>query len=59
MSTIQTDFDLKDVKMQGGDFAQKDLAVKVNNEVRNDIVVRSYMTYCGMFHEVTSVSFTG
>ncbi|KAF9311679.1 hypothetical protein BG003_007149 [Podila horticola] len=46
VSTIQTDFDLKDVKMQGGDFAQKDLAVKVNNEVRNDIVVRSYMTYC-------------
>jgi ATP-dependent helicase IRC3 len=59
VSTIQTDFDLRDVKMQGGDFAQKDLAVKVNNEVRNDIVVRSYMTYCGMFHEVTSASFTG
>lgn len=47
MSTIQTDFDLKDVKMQGGDFSQKDLAVKVNTEIRNDIVVRSYMTYCG------------
>ncbi|KAF9388321.1 hypothetical protein CPB97_001245 [Podila verticillata] len=46
VSTIQTDFDLKDVKMQGGDFAQKDLAVKVNTEIRNDIVVRSYMTYC-------------
>ncbi|KAG0335292.1 hypothetical protein BG004_000057 [Podila humilis] len=46
VSTIQTDFDLKDVKMQGGDFSQKDLAVKVNTPIRNDIVVRSYMTYC-------------
>ncbi|KAF8982548.1 hypothetical protein BGZ46_001078 [Entomortierella lignicola] len=46
VSTIQTDFDLRDVRMQGGDFAQKDLAVKVNTDIRNDIVVRSYMTYC-------------
>ncbi|KAF9099745.1 hypothetical protein BGX23_012139 [Mortierella sp. AD031] len=46
VSTIKTDFDLRDVKMQGGDFATKDLAVKVNTDIRNDIVVRSYMTYC-------------
>jgi len=42
--------------MQGGDFAQKDLAVKVNTEIRNDIVVRSYMTYCGKFREVPFIS---
>ncbi|KAG0352618.1 hypothetical protein BGZ54_002662, partial [Gamsiella multidivaricata] len=46
VSTIQTDFDLRDVKMQSGDFAQKDLSVKVNTPIRNEIVVRSYMTYC-------------
>ncbi|KAF9348802.1 hypothetical protein BGX26_012813 [Mortierella sp. AD094] len=46
VSTIQTDFDLKDVRMAGGDFSQKDLSVKVNTPVRNDIIVRSYMTYC-------------
>ncbi|KAF9115980.1 hypothetical protein BGX27_005417 [Mortierella sp. AM989] len=47
VSTIQTDFDLSDVRMQGGDFSQKDLAVKVNTPIRNDVIVRSYMTYCG------------
>ncbi|KAF9401800.1 hypothetical protein BGZ94_005094, partial [Podila epigama] len=46
VSIIQTDFDLQDVKMQGGDFAQKELAIKVNTPIRNEIVVRSYMTSC-------------
>ncbi|KAK3807685.1 MAG: P-loop containing nucleoside triphosphate hydrolase protein [Benniella sp.] len=46
VSTIKTEFDLRDVKMQAGDFSQKDLSVKVNTPIRNDIVVRSYMTYC-------------
>ncbi|KAG0209505.1 hypothetical protein BGX28_010278 [Mortierella sp. GBA30] len=46
VSTIKTEFDLKDVKVQRGDFVQKDLAIKCNTPVRNDIVVRSYMTYC-------------
>lgn len=46
MSTIKTEFDLRDVKMHLGDFSQKDLSVKVNTPIRNDIVVRSYMTYC-------------
>ncbi|KAG0241495.1 P-loop containing nucleoside triphosphate hydrolase protein [Mortierella sp. GBAus27b] len=46
VSTINTDFDLRDVKMQGGDFSQKELAMKVNTPLRNDVVVRSYMTYC-------------
>ncbi|KAG0314174.1 hypothetical protein BGZ99_008305 [Dissophora globulifera] len=46
VSTIQTDFDLRDVKMQGGDFAQKDLSIKVNTPLRNEIIVRSFMTYC-------------
>ncbi|KAI8602849.1 hypothetical protein EDD21DRAFT_370703 [Dissophora ornata] len=46
VSTIQTDFDLRDVKMQGGDFSQKDLSIKVNSPIRNEIVVRSFMTYC-------------
>ncbi|KAG0281973.1 hypothetical protein BGZ96_000963 [Linnemannia gamsii] len=47
VSTIKTEFDLKDVKTQRGDFATKELSQKVNTPVRNDIVVRSYMTYCG------------
>lgn len=46
VSAIQTEFDLRDVKTQRGDFVQKDLAIKCNTPVRNDIVVRSYMTYC-------------
>ncbi|KAF9172998.1 hypothetical protein BGX21_003955 [Mortierella sp. AD011] len=46
VSTIQTDFDLQDVRTSGGDFVQKDLSAKVNNPARNDIIVRSYMTYC-------------
>ncbi|KAG9064130.1 hypothetical protein KI688_003316 [Linnemannia hyalina] len=47
VSTIKTEFDLKDVKSRGGDFETKDLSQKVNTPVRNDIIVRSYMTYCG------------
>ncbi|KAF9294618.1 hypothetical protein BGZ88_003629 [Linnemannia elongata] len=47
VSTIKTEFDLKDVQTRGGDFVTKDLALKVNTPVRNDVVVRSYMTYCG------------
>ncbi|KAF9907279.1 hypothetical protein EC991_011180 [Linnemannia zychae] len=47
VSTIKTEFDLQNVKTQGGDFATKDLSEKVNTPVRNDIIVRSYMTYCG------------
>ncbi|KAF9956982.1 hypothetical protein BGZ72_002305 [Mortierella alpina] len=46
VSAIQTEFDLRDVKTQRGDFVQKDLSIKCNTPVRNDIVVRSYMTYC-------------
>ncbi|KAF9184875.1 hypothetical protein BGZ50_003412 [Haplosporangium sp. Z 11] len=46
VSTIQTDFNLQDVKTQGGDFVQKELSLKCNTPLRNDIVVRSYMTYC-------------
>jgi len=48
VSTIKTEFDLQDVKIQQGDFAVKDLSNKVNTETRNDIIVRSYMTYCSM-----------
>lgn len=47
VSTIKTEFDLKDVKTQRGDFATKELSQTVNTPVRNDIIVRSYMTYCG------------
>ncbi|KAF9150975.1 hypothetical protein BG015_007213 [Linnemannia schmuckeri] len=47
VSTIKTEFDLKDVQTKGGDFVTKELSLKVNTPVRNDIVVRSYMTYCG------------
>ncbi|ORZ18328.1 P-loop containing nucleoside triphosphate hydrolase protein [Lobosporangium transversale] len=46
VSAIQTEFDLRDVKVRGDDFAQKELSIKVNDPIRNDIVVRSYMTYC-------------
>ncbi|KAG0271970.1 hypothetical protein BGZ95_000165 [Linnemannia exigua] len=47
VSTIKTEFDLKGVKTRGGDFVTKDLSLEVNTPVRNDIIVRSYMTYCG------------
>ncbi|KAG0229747.1 hypothetical protein BGW42_001350 [Actinomortierella wolfii] len=50
VSTIKTDFDLRDVKTLGGDFVQKDLAFKVNTPIRNEIVVRSYMKYCQERH---------
>ncbi|KAF9161766.1 hypothetical protein DFQ26_004170 [Actinomortierella ambigua] len=50
VSTIKTDFDLRGVKTVAGDFAQKELAVKVNTPIRNEIVVRSYMTYCRERH---------
>ncbi|KAF9932861.1 hypothetical protein FBU30_007192 [Linnemannia zychae] len=46
VSTIQTELDLKNVKTQGDDFAIKDLSLKVNTPLRNDVIVRSYMTYC-------------
>ena len=47
VSTIKTEFDLKDVQTRAGDFVTKELSLKVNTPVRNDIIVRSYMTYCG------------
>ncbi|KAF9541746.1 hypothetical protein EC957_002704 [Mortierella hygrophila] len=47
VSTIKTEFDLKNVKSRGGDFVTKELSQEVNTSVRNDIIVRSYMTYCG------------
>ncbi|KAK3839759.1 MAG: hypothetical protein J3R72DRAFT_447501 [Linnemannia gamsii] len=47
VSTIKTEFDLQGVKTRGGDFVTKDLSLEVNTPVRNDVIVRSYMTYCG------------
>ncbi|KAF9133636.1 hypothetical protein BGX30_012212 [Mortierella sp. GBA39] len=55
VSTIKTEFDLKDVKLKAGDFATKELSQKVNTPVRNDIIVRSYMTYCGKKRKSTVV----
>ncbi|GJJ71409.1 ATP-dependent helicase IRC3 [Entomortierella parvispora] len=46
VSTIKTESNLEDVKTREGDFAVKDLSLKVNTDARNDIIVRSYMTYC-------------
>ncbi|KAF9439310.1 hypothetical protein BGZ76_003840 [Entomortierella beljakovae] len=46
VSTVKTDIDLSDVKEKGGDFAQKDLSAKVNTPLRNEVIARSYMTYC-------------
>ncbi|KAF9996576.1 hypothetical protein BGZ65_007837 [Modicella reniformis] len=46
VSTIKTDFDLRDVKMLGEDFSPKELAIRINTPVRNDVIARSYMTYC-------------
>ncbi|KAF9976255.1 hypothetical protein BGZ73_008897 [Actinomortierella ambigua] len=50
VSTIKTDFDLRGIKTVAGDFAQKELAVKVNTPIRNEIVVRSFMTFCRERH---------
>ncbi|KAF9584040.1 hypothetical protein BGW38_007776 [Lunasporangiospora selenospora] len=45
VTTVKTELDLQEVKTRGGDFVQKDLANKVNTPARNEVVVRSYMTY--------------
>ncbi|KAG0254997.1 hypothetical protein BG011_005396 [Mortierella polycephala] len=46
VSTIQTDYNLRNVKTQRGDFVQSELSLECNTPIRNDIIVRSYMTYC-------------
>lgn len=45
--TVRTDTDLSDVKVQMGDFQQGVLAQMVNNPLRNQLVVQTYMKRWG------------
>ena len=44
--TVKSNVDLNDVKVVRGDFSEKDLSNKIDNEYRNNLIVKSYIEKC-------------